>query len=80
MDCQMPELDGFEATRALRAGAAGVAMAAVPVIALTANVFAGDRERCLAAGMTDYLSKPLKPAALEELVERVLRGLAEAPR
>jgi len=70
MDCQMPELDGFEVTSRLRENEAADARAGeptsprVPVIALTANAMQGDRERCLAAGMDDYLSKPLTLAQL----------------
>jgi PAS domain S-box-containing protein len=56
MDCQMPEMDGFDATRMLRAS--GGLGAQVPIVALTANALAGDRDRCLDAGMDDYLSKP----------------------
>jgi two-component system, sensor histidine kinase and response regulator len=58
----MPQMDGFEATRRIRTldGAA----ARTPIVALTANAFAGDRERCLDSGMDDYLSKPVQPEAL----------------
>jgi len=70
MDCNMPELDGLEATRQLRAGAAGVRDAHVAVIALTANAMDGDRERCLAAGMDDFLSKPVSVQALRQAIER----------
>jgi CheY-like chemotaxis protein len=74
MDCQMPELDGYEATRRIRKGAAGEAARAVPIIALTANALSGDRERCLESGMDDYLMKPIDPDALREKLERVLKS------
>jgi two-component system, sensor histidine kinase and response regulator len=65
MDCQMPVMDGFEATRRLRA-----AGQRVPIVALTANALRGDRERCLAAGMDDYLSKPFAMDDLRGVVQR----------
>jgi CheY-like chemotaxis protein len=69
MDCQMPEMDGFTATREIRRreSASG---AHTPIVAMTANVMEGDRERCLAAGMDEYLSKPIKLEALQALLER----------
>ena len=70
MDCQMPDMDGFEATRRLRRGEAGPVNQDLVVIALTANAMKGDRDRCLAAGMTDYLSKPLQPEALDRALRR----------
>ncbi len=73
MDCQMPEVDGFEATEAIRRDEASRGGARrIPIIALTANAIKGDRERCLEAGMDDYLSKPFTRAALHELLRRWL--------
>ena len=77
MDCQMPDLDGFQATAAIRAAessdrAAGRPAARMPIIALTANALKGDREQCIAAGMDDYLSKPLDPRQLIETLNRIL--------
>jgi signal transduction histidine kinase/CheY-like chemotaxis protein len=66
MDVQMPEMDGFEATEAIRALPQG---AAIPIIALTAHALSGERERCLAHGMTDYLAKPFKGHELFGLIE-----------
>lgn len=73
MDCQMPEIDGFEATGKIRE--LGEPQGSLPIIALTANAMAGDREKCLAAGMDDFLSKPLLPERLQEALTRW--GLAE---
>jgi signal transduction histidine kinase/FixJ family two-component response regulator len=70
MDCNMPVMDGLTATRQLRSGAGGVRNPAIPVIALTANAMDGDRESCLAAGMNDFLSKPVTLAALRDALER----------
>jgi signal transduction histidine kinase/ActR/RegA family two-component response regulator len=71
MDCNMPELDGIEATRQLRAGRSGARDPGIPVIALTANAMDGDREACLAAGMDGFLSKPVAIATLRQAIERV---------
>jgi CheY-like chemotaxis protein len=70
MDWQMPDMDGLEVTRRLRAGAAGRFGKAVPIVALTANAFTEDRAACLAAGMNDFLTKPVLAAALQAVVMR----------
>jgi CheY-like chemotaxis protein len=70
MDCQMPVMDGFTATRSLRDPTSPVLDHHVPVIALTANALQGDREACLAAGMDDFLPKPLEATALMAILAR----------
>ncbi|MDA0667136.1 MAG: response regulator [Planctomycetota bacterium] len=68
MDCQMPVLDGYAATAAIRKGEAGKSH--VPVIAMTANAMQGDREKCLSAGMDDYIAKPVHRGILEDVLKR----------
>jgi PAS domain S-box-containing protein len=70
MDCQMPEMDGYETTRRLRADSGTVRERGTPIIALTANALADDRQRCLDAGMNDYLSKPVRLDELRAALER----------
>jgi signal transduction histidine kinase/DNA-binding NarL/FixJ family response regulator len=70
MDCQMPGMDGFEATRRIRALEAERGAGRVPIVALTANAMSGDRERCVAAGMDDFLAKPFDSASLLGVVAR----------
>jgi PAS domain S-box-containing protein len=77
MDCQMPEMDGLEATAVIRDPGSNMRNHSVPIIALTANALKGDRERYLAAGMDDYLAKPL---CLDSLAEVLAKWLAAAPR
>ena len=79
MDMMMPEMDGLEATRRIRAEEASRGGARIPIVAMTANAMTGDRERCLEAGMDGYISKPVKPEALFREIERVMVGKAGAP-
>ena len=78
MDCQMPEMDGYEATRAIRIEEGRRAdRRRIPIVALTAHATKGDRDRCLEAGMDDYLSKPLDPQLLGIMLARWIRRQAE---
>ncbi len=80
MDVQMPEMDGFEATRRIREPGSGVCNPRVPIVAMTAHSMKGDREKCLDAGMDGYLSKPVSAAAIEEALNQCLRPGAGSGR
>lgn len=73
MDCQMPGMDGFEATKQIRSQEVALGLVRVPIVALTANALNGDRSRCIDAGMDDHLSKPFDTARLSEVLERYTR-------
>jgi len=81
MDCQMPEMDGFEATIRIRQGEAGERNRRLPIIAMTAHAFVQDRERCLSVGMDDYLTKPVQPARMADTItawlERRLQAVSQ---
>ncbi len=72
MDVQMPEMDGFEATRTIRSNTSKVKNHEVPIIAMTARAMKGDREKCIETGMNDYVTKPIKPERLFEAIEKIL--------
>ena len=74
MDCQMPVIDGYQATACIRNPQSKCQNPAIPIIAITANAMAGDREKCLKAGMNDYLSKPISVQHLMEVLEKWLPG------
>jgi two-component system, sensor histidine kinase and response regulator len=81
MDCEMPEMDGFEATAAIRQRESSQGAARrVPIVALTAGAVEGDRDKCLAAGMDDYLSKPFSLADLERTLTRWLPDVPSTPQ
>jgi CheY-like chemotaxis protein len=70
MDCQMPEMDGYQATRNIRA--LNSDKAEIPIVAMTAHALQGDREKCLAAGMNDYIAKPITSERLAATLGRWL--------
>jgi CheY-like chemotaxis protein len=72
MDCQMPEMDGFEATCAVRLKEAAASSSSIPIIAMTASAMQADRDRCLQAGMSDFIAKPVQPGELAEILARWL--------
>ena len=74
MDCQMPEMDGYQATKAIRAGQAGDEYRDITIIAMTANAMKGDREKCLDAGMNDYFTKPIIPEVVQSMLTKWLLG------
>ena len=72
MDCEMPEMDGYEAARRIREPKTGARNPSIPIIAVTADAISGDRDKCLQAGMDDYLAKPVEPRHLAEALEKWL--------
>jgi CheY-like chemotaxis protein len=77
MDVQMPEMDGYEATAIIRDPLSKVLNNRIPIIAMTANAMQGDKEKCMSAGMNDYLTKPINPQNLAKALETWLPGEAE---
>ena len=75
MDCQMPVMDGYETTKNIRSGKCGGHNSEIAVIALTAHAMEGDREKCIAAGMNDYLSKPVKRREIDEMIKKWAAGI-----
>jgi PAS domain S-box-containing protein len=72
MDCQMPEMDGYQTTKNIRAGKTGECNLTIPIVAMTANAMQGDKEKCLASGMDDYLPKPVEPNVLIQKIKEWL--------
>jgi signal transduction histidine kinase/CheY-like chemotaxis protein/HPt (histidine-containing phosphotransfer) domain-containing protein len=72
MDCQMPEMDGYETTKQIRNPESSVRNQNIPIIAMTANAMQGDRQKCLAAGMDDYIAKPVDPLKLAGMLDKWL--------
>jgi HPt (histidine-containing phosphotransfer) domain-containing protein len=72
----MPEMNGLEATQRIRSGQSAVLNPEVPIIAMTAHALQGDRERCLEAGMNDYITKPVSPQAISDILQRWLPAVA----
>ncbi len=72
MDCQMPEMDGYTATQKIRTMAADSKIKNIPIIAMTANAMEGDKKKCIDAGMNDYLTKPVKPQVLSDMLQKWL--------
>jgi signal transduction histidine kinase/DNA-binding response OmpR family regulator len=79
MDCMMPVMDGYEATQEIRDPSSKVLDHAVPIVAMTANAMQGDRDHCLAAGMNDYIAKPVNRETLEAVIRSVLFTRGERP-
>ena len=78
MDCQMPQMDGYEATTRIRNGEAGQKYSSIPIIAMTANVMTGDRKKCLDVGMDDYIAKPIEFEILKKSLEKWLCSTNES--
>ncbi len=78
MDCQMPDLDGYEATAIIRDSTSKVLNNAIPIIAMTANAMQGDRDKCIESGMNDYLAKPIKKETLAEVLTKWLSKAGDA--
>lgn len=72
MDCQMPEMDGYQATQAIRIGEAGDNYRDIPIVAMTANAMVGDKEKCIDAGMDDYITKPIAKERIQEILMKYL--------
>ena len=79
MDCQMPEMDGYEATRTIRQLEMVDGLPHTQIIAMTASVIFGDRELCLAAGMDDFISKPVSQGDLKQALEKIISSMESAP-
>ena len=80
MDCQMPELNGYDAAACIRNPRSGVRNPQVPIVAVTAHAMKGDREKCLAAGMNDYIAKPVQPSTLAAILDKWLPREPEGAR
>ncbi len=76
MDCGMPEMDGYDATRRIRDGRAGIRNPLIPIVAITADAMSGDRDKCLAAGMSDYAAKPVEVQKLGDMLKKWLQPVA----